>query len=231
MIYPRHIAVIPDWNRTWAQDKWFHKMVWHLEWEKKFVELAKYVFSSTPIEVFTIWWLSTENLKKRNPDELEYLFELYKQSWDDLYAFLKENKVNFKWVGSEVWLPDHLITYLRNKESELKFDTNRYNIICVNYGGRDEIVRWVNKLISSWKKDIVEKDLEECLDFAWLPNVELVVRSKWDMSKRLSWFMLWWIWYAELYFTAKKFPDVNSEELENALKWFDSVSDKRNFWK
>ncbi|MFZ5341246.1 MAG: undecaprenyl diphosphate synthase family protein [Patescibacteria group bacterium] len=51
------------------------------------------------------------------------------------------------------------------------------------------------------------------------------------MSRRLSGFMLWWIGYAELYFTEKKFPDFKIPELDEALKWFDSISDKRNFGK
>lgn len=231
MIYPKHVALIPDWNRTWAKDKWIPQIIWHKEWFNRLLELSKYIFTNTPIKVFTAWWLSTENLKNRTQEELEYLFELYKLFPTDMYEFLYENKVNFKWIWSEVWLPDHLIDYLRNKEKELTFDTDRYNIMCINYGWRDEIIRWVNKCLNRWLTQVTEPEFSDMLDFAWLPNVDLVIRTKWDVSRRLSWFMLWNIWYAELYFSDLKCPDFSQEQLIKALDWFNSISDKRNFWK
>lgn len=231
MIYPKHVALIPDWNRTWAQEKQLPKMIWHMEWLKRVIELSKYIFSSTPVKVFSAWWLSTENLNSRTPEELEYLFDLYKQLPVEMYNFLKEQKVNFKWVWSEKWLPESLIKYLRNNEKEFSFDTDRYNIMCINYWWRDEIIRGVNKCLQHNIKEIDEEILTNHLDFAWLPNVDLMIRTKWDMSRRLSWFMLWNIWYAELYFSELKCPDFDTKEMIKALEWYDSISDKRNFGK
>ena len=53
MQYPKHVALIPDWNRTWARERWKMWIEWHLEWLKRCEELATYVFENTDIDVFT----------------------------------------------------------------------------------------------------------------------------------------------------------------------------------
>ena len=78
---------------------------------------------------------------------------------------------------------------------------------------------------------LTEDVLSSYMDFADLPPIELVVRTKANEAKRLSGFMLWWIGYAELYFTDVKFPDFDTHELQKALQWFDSIAQKRNFGK
>ena len=59
MQYPKHVALIPDWNRTWAKELWKTGLEWHLEWFQRCIELAMHIFEKTEIEVFTVWWLST----------------------------------------------------------------------------------------------------------------------------------------------------------------------------
>ncbi len=239
MIYPKHIAIIPDGNRTWAKEKWLPKLVWHTKWFENVVNITKYVFSNTPVKVLTVWGLSTENLKNRPQDELDYLFQIYKNWQNDLEDFLRENKINFKWVWSEKGLPKDLVDFFREKEKRLKFeDSDRWSIVAVNYWGRDEIVRGVNALLNDVKKlwpkffeEIDEDILSKYFDFADIPPVELVIRTKWKMAKRLSWFMLWWIGYAELYFTDKYFPDFWIEDLNKAIQWFNKIYEYRNFWK
>ena len=149
-----------------------------------------------------------------------------------MFEFLAEKKVNMRWIWNRNWLPQHLLDFLDNKHKELSFDTDQHLVLAINYGWRDELVRWVNKFISEnpWKQ-IDEQSLTNNLDLWDLPNVELVIRTKWNLAKRLSWFLLWWIWYAQLYFTDIKCPAFNSDELQKALEWFDNMADKRNFGK
>jgi len=238
MIYPKHIAFIPDGNRTWAKEKWLPKLVWHTKGFQNVIELTKYIFTNTPIKVVTVWWLSTENLKNRSQDELDYLYQIYKEWWNALDEFLEENKINFKRVWTDKGLPSDLVNFLREKEKKLKFDTDRYSIVAINYWWRDEILRWVNRLLEDIKKlspkffeEIDEEIFSKYLDFADIPPVDLVIRTKGDVARRLSWFMLWWIGYAELYFTKKKFPEFDIEELNKALQRFDNISSERNFGK
>ena len=65
------------------------------------MELAKYTFAETDVQSFTLWGLSTENLKNRSQTELMYLFELYKKTYDELADFCRERQVNFCRIGSE----------------------------------------------------------------------------------------------------------------------------------
>jgi len=230
MNYPKHVALIPDGNRTWAKEKWFMSFVWHLEWFNRATEITQYIFSNTPIEVFTIWGLSTENLTNRSEKELEYLFELYKKIPQDLFDFLKENKVNFKVIWNKDRLPQHLVDFLDIKEKELKVNSWKTLVLAINYGWQDELLRGIQKLCDN-KEKATKENLEKYLDFWWLPPVELVIRTKQKLAKRLSWFMLWWIGYAQLYFTDIYCPDFTVEEFNKAIKWYLSTAKTQNYGK
>ncbi len=239
MQYPKHIGIIPDWNRTWAQNQWLPKFAGHLEGFNKIVENTKYIFSNTDTKVLSVWWLSTENNKWRDWEELSYLYWLYKKIPSDLFSFLQEQRINFKRVWKLDWLPQSLIDFLYEKQKELSFDSDRYLVLAVNYWWRDEILRGVKYMLDDnsdvkceqLSKQCNEGFLSKYLDFYNLPNIELVIRTKWDYAKRLSWFMLWWIWYAELYFTKKLCPELDTNEINNALVWFDEIVSHRNFGK
>jgi len=228
--YPKHVAVIPDGNRTWAKEKGFPSFSWHLEWFNRVVDIGKYIFTQTPIQVYTVWWLSTENLKNRSKEELDYLFELYKKIPTDLFDLLEKEKVNFLVAWNPKGLPEHLLNFLNEKKRKLSFDTNRYMILAINYGWQDEILRWIKKLLDN-NETPTKENLEKYMDFWNLPYVDLVIRTKQRLAQRLSWFMLWWIWYAQLYFTEKYFPEFTVEEFKKALQWYDSTVNTQNYWK
>jgi len=228
--YPQHIAIIPDGNRTWAKEKWFISFAGHLEWFNKIVELWEYIFEQTPIKVLTAWWLSTENLKNRSKEELEYLFKLYEKIWTDMFDILKKNKVNFRVAWNISQLPQHLQDFLNKKIKELSFDTDKYIFLALNYGWQDEILRAMEKMCKNNDKPSKE-NLEKYMDFWNVPPVELVIRTKQQQAKRLSGFMLWWIGYAQLYFTDIFFPDFNVEELKKAINWYSQTVKTQNFGK
>ena len=117
------------------------------------------------------------------------------------------------------------------KELEFKFsDSPKTFVLAVNYWWQDEILRAVNKLSNSWEK-VNKENLEKYMDFGWLPTVDLVIRTKQKLAKRLSGFMLWWIWYAQLYFTDLYCPQFTVEEFDKAIKWWDDSLQSQNFWK
>ncbi len=234
MHYPTHVALIPDGNRTWAKEKNLDSLQGHLEGLQRGIELITYVFSHTPIKVFTSWGLSTENRAKRSQQELEYLFKLYEKIGNELDSLMEKQQINYKWIGSAEWLPDHLVSYLRHQEKRHTYPkSEKYSVTAINYGGRDEIVRAVQKIIKKniQAKDVTQELISQHSDLAWLPPVDLVIRTKWDMAQRTSWFLSWRIGYAELYFSKLKCPDFTVEKFEEALQWFDTISAYRNFWK
>jgi len=231
MQYPKHVALIPDGNRTWARECWKEGIQWYLEWLNRVIELAKYIFKDTSIDVFTVWWLSTENLKNRMKSELDYLFKLYEKITIDLYDTFRSLSVNFHVAWDISQLPANLANFLREKEKEFIFpNSSKCCVLAVNYGGQDEILRAVKKMNISWE-DVSKENLEKYMDFAWLPTVDLVIRTKQKLAKRLSGFMLWWIGYAQLYFTDLYCPDFTVDEFEKALSRWRETVDTQNYGK
>ena len=231
MQYPKHVALIPDWNRTWAKERWKMWIEWHLEWLKRCEELATYIFENTDIDVFTVWGLSTENLKNRTWDELNYLFGLYNRIGEDLYDVFRKNHVNFRVVWNMAELPEKSVNFFNEKMEEFKYpDSKKTFVMAINYWWQDEILRAVKKLDDSWD-EVNKENLEKYMDFGWLPTVDLVIRTKQKLAKRLSWFMLRWIGYAQLYFTDLYCPEFTVDEFEKAItRWRDSL-ESQNFWK
>lgn len=225
------MALIPDWNRTWAKELWKTSFEWHLEWFQRCIELAIHIFKNTSTDVFTLRWLSTENLKNRTKLELNYLFDLYKRITENLYDMMRENHVNFHFAGDKTQLPTHLVDFVNEKEAEFKFpDSKKTFVLAVNYWWQDEILRAIKKLNDSWD-EINKENLEKYMDFWWLPTVDLVIRTKQKLAKRLSGFMLWWIWYAQLYFTDLYCPQFTVDEYNKAIEWWNSSLGSQNFWK
>ena len=195
------------------------------------IKLAQYVYTQTDIEVFTLWGLSTENLTNRSQQELDYLFDLYKQITESLYDLFHEQGVNFRVAGDMNGLSHDLVDFLIEKQREFNYpESKKTFVLAVNYGGQDEILRAMKKLVASG--DVISKEnLEKYLDFWGLPPVELVIRTKQQLAKRLSGFMLWWIGYAQLYFTDLYCPDFTVKELQKALDWYEQSLESQNFGK
>lgn len=233
MQYPKHVAIIPDGNRTRAKanDKTVAES-YMISYEKA-VELIIHTFTHTDVEVFTLRGLSTENAKKRPKEEFDFLMTMYKIVEEDLDEFMKEHKINFKAIWDLSGITEDFKDYLLAKEERNTYDTNRYFVFAINYWGRDEIVRWIQKLAKE-KKDltwVTEEDISKNLDLWGLPPIELVIRTKWDQAQRTSGFMSRWIGYAELYFTNKKCPEFDVEQYKKALTWFNEMADLRNYGK
>ena len=229
MNYPKHIAIIPDGNRTWAKANGVSVFEWYLTSVETTINIAEYIFGQTPIDIFTGWWMSTENLKKRPDEETKYLFELYKICGEALDEVLTKYKVNFKWIWNPAWISSDFLDYLTKKTIEFNFpDSPKTMIFAINYSGRDEILRGVQTAIKMGK-EITEEALSQHMDLAGIPPVDLVLRTKWDTSRRLSGFMLWWIGYAELFFTPTLYPALTTNEVADSIKRFDSISNVRNF--
>lgn len=233
MQYPKHVAIVPDGNRTRAKEN--DKTVaeaYMISYEKA-VELIVHTFTETDIKVFTLRWLSTENAKKRPKEEFDFLMTMYKIVEEDLDGFMKEHKINFKPIGDLSGITDDFREYLLAKQERNTYDSDRYFIFAINYWGRNEIVRGIQKLAEE-KKDltsITEEDISQSLDLWNIPPIELVIRTKGDQAQRTSGFMSRWIGYAELYFTAKKCPEFTVPEFKKALEWFNEMADLRNYGK
>lgn len=190
------------------------------------------MFTTTETKVVTGRFLSTENLQKRSEAELDFIFSIYKTIGNDLDEFLAEHHINFKRIGNPIGIPDDFKAFLDNKQKNFSFpDSEKYAVFALNYGGRDEIVRGINRILEEKKQitTISEEELSKHMDLGTLPPVEMVIRTKGDEAQRTSGFMSRWIGYAELYFSPKTYPDFTSTDLDESLKRFDSIANKRNY--
>lgn len=131
------------------------------------------------------------------------------------------------------WLPQDFLDYMKGMVERFTFDTDRYLIFAINYGGRDEIIRGIKSYIQDGNNisDLDEDKLSGHMDLWAYDPVELVIRTKWETSSRISGFMSWWIWYAELYFTSKLFQELEDIDLQTALERYDKIYTFRNFGK
>ncbi len=235
MHYPRHIGIIPDGNRTRAKEHDFPTVAGHKQWSDNVSVLARYIFEHTEIDVMTIRWLSTENMAERSSDELSFLFELCQMAVERMIPLMEEHHISFRRAGSHVGMPDDLRDYLVQTQEKYRYETDKTIVLAFNYGGRDEILRAIQKVASQTDiqtlQTIDAETLSDAMDFGWLPVVDLVVRTKGWYASRISWFMLWWIGYAELYFTDKYFPEFDVAALQEALVWYDQRWEQRNFGK
>jgi undecaprenyl diphosphate synthase len=233
MYYPKHVAIIPDGNRTRAKEN--NVSIPEAYWisYQKGVDLLEYTFDHTDVQVFTLRGLSTENTAKRPQEEYDFLMNMYKQVDSKLDEILERNQINFKWIGNPAGVTDGFKNYLNEKSKKFNYPTNKRFVFAVNYGGRDEITRGIQKLAQEGKDltKITEEDITTALDLGNIPPIELVIRTKGDQAQRTSGFMSWWIGYAELFFTAKRCPELDIPLYQEALTWFDQMAEKRNFGK
>jgi undecaprenyl diphosphate synthase len=180
MEYPKHVAIIPDGNRTRAKANNKTVAEAYMTSYEKAIELIVHTFTETDVKVFTLRGLSTENAKKRPKEEFDFLMTMYKIVEEDLDGFLKEHKVNFKVIGDLEGITDEFREYLIAKEQRNTYNSDRYFVFAINYGGRDEIVRGIKTLAKEGKDltMITENDITQSLDLGNIPPIELIIRTK-----------------------------------------------------
>jgi undecaprenyl diphosphate synthase len=233
MTTPKHVALIPDGNRTRAKEnnKWIEE-AYRISYQRG-VDIINYTFTNTDVKVFTLRGLSTENANKRPPEELDFLMNMYKQVDSSLDKILEKNEVNFKRIWNPNGISEGFKNYLEEKSKKMKFNTDKYFVFGINYWWRDEIIRAIQKTAEQNKDltKITEEELSSNLDLWNIPPVELVIRTKWDMAHRTSGFMSRRIGYAELHFTELKCPEFSTKDYQSALNRFKQIAEQRNFWK
>jgi undecaprenyl diphosphate synthase len=223
---PKHVAIIPDGNRRWAKKRGIpislvYKISGDYQRAKKKAEEAK----KLGIKCLSIWAFSTENWK-RDEKEIKSTFETINNFLDLMIKNVKDDKIGFRWIGRSDRIPKNTLKKLIELEAKTKKYRTFTLVLGIDYGGRDELIRSINKAIQN-KKTINEKSFQNFLDTKNLPDPDLIIRT--GGEKRLSGLMPFQATYAELYFTDKFFPEFEIEDLKKAVKDFENR--KRNFGK
>jgi undecaprenyl diphosphate synthase len=152
------------------------------------------------VKYLSVWGFSTENWK-RDKKERDALFDIILK---DIQSFRKDeekNKIRMIHYGRKDRIPEALRKEIEMLEKETGKNTKITLILCIDYGGRDEIVRAVNKILKSGKKEVNEKEFSEYLDTKGIREPDLVIRTAGEL--RTSGFMPFQSAYAELYFVKK----------------------------
>jgi undecaprenyl diphosphate synthase len=222
---PAHIGIIMDGNGRWATQRGFRRTRGHREG----VEAAKRVVLEAirqGISVVSLYAFSTENWR-RAEEEVSFIMGLVARNLRSQYDFYRENRVRVCHSGNLDALPRAVQNEIDAVVSETSgFDTITVNL-AVNYGGRDEVIRAVNRWMEERKSDqsCDEELIRSHLDHPDFPDPDLIIRT--GGEKRISNFMLWECAYAELYFSDRLWPDWDAEDLQTAIDDFQAR--KRNY--
>ena len=215
----KHIAIIMDGNGRWAKKQGFLKrVIGHEEGAKRVREITIHA-SNLGVKYLTLYAFSTENWK-RSDTEVGFLMKLMDRYLKNELSLFLENNVKFETIGDLSKLPKTLnetISY--TKEKTAHFD-GLTQVLAVNYGSKDEIIRAVNKAVSL-KKEISEDDFDKLLDTKNTLPVDILIRTGGD--KRLSNYLLWQVAYSELFFTNTLWPDFTKDKLNEIICEFNKI--------
>lgn len=210
-----HLAIIMDGNGRWAEQKNRSRTKGHEAGAKNVRTITEYI-AKTDIKFLTLYAFSTENWNrpKKEVNSLMKLLELYLKK--ERKTFIK-NGIRFRYIGDISIFNDNLKKELKNSEDLTKDCKNLTQILALNYGFKDEIVRVVNNLVKN-KKEINENTISSSLDSSFAGDVDLLIRTGGEV--RLSNFLLWQSAYAELCFTSTLWPEFSCNELENIIQTY-----------
>ncbi|MDO8508846.1 MAG: polyprenyl diphosphate synthase [Nanoarchaeota archaeon] len=215
-LIPKHVAIIPDGNRRWAKFRGLEPQFGHYR-AGSYSNIESLLKKAKDIGVgyVSIWGFSTENWK-RSDGERKAIFDLLAGGVERFIKFAHENKMRFRHIGRKDRLPSDLLKKLNRLEKETEKYKEFNVLLCLDYGGRDELLRAVNNILKEKINKIDEKDFLKYLDTKDIPDPDLIIRTSGE--NRLSGFMPFQSVYAELYFSEVYFPDFGVKELSEAIR-------------
>lgn len=218
MSVPNHIAIILDGNGRWAKSKGMPRNYGHVQGSKN-VETVCAAAYDLGVKYLTVYAFSTENWN-RPKDEVDALMKLLHNYMKTCLKTVAKNNMRVRVLGDKMGLaPD-----IRKRIAELEEATKDYDglnfQIALNYGGQDEIVRAVRKVMADTQKGLQPEDMTiekfaDYLDTKGIPEPDLMIRTSGE--QRISNFLIWQLAYTELYFTPVPWPAFGKKELEEAI--------------
>ncbi len=209
---PCHVGIIMDGNGRWAKERGLNRSKGHEAGYKTLKTTAKYILDSG-VKVLSVFAFSTENFN-RPKEEVDFLMNLFIKGFKKDTTFFNKENIKVVFSGRKEPLKKDVIEAMEYLSKSTKNNTKGILNICLNYGGRSEIVDAVNHIIKDNLKEVDEEVINSYL-YNKLPDIDLLIRTSGEV--RISNFMLWQLSYAELYFPKCYFPDFNQEEFDKAL--------------
>ena len=216
-LLPRHIAIILDGNGRWAKRRGLPRTAGHAAGAETFRRIATYC-KDIGIDYLTVYAFSTENWK-RPREEVDAIMGLLGKYLREAVDTMERDHIRLKILGD----PEILPKSLRDRIDETADISTHYEgfqaNVCLNYGGRDEIVRAALRFAEDYKAGkaatLTEESFSNYMFSAGIPDPDLIIRPGGEM--RLSNFLMWESAYSELIFTDVLWPDFTSGDIDAAI--------------
>ena len=219
---PVHIAIIMDGNGRWAKKRFLPRKFGHKAGADTLENITK-AADKLGVKHLTVYAFSTENWK-RTEEEVKGIMDLLRSYLDRYIAKADKENIKIDIIGEKSRLDADIQEKIKKIES-LSADKPGLNLhIALNYGGRDDILRGVQKIAKKVEAgelkadDITEEMISESLDTGFYPDPELVIRTSGE--ERISNFLLWQIAYSEFVFNKKLWPDYTEEDLYEDICYY-----------
>ena len=222
-VLPRHIAVIMDGNGRWAKQRGLPRTEGHKKGAEVFRQICQYA-ADIGIEYLSFYAFSTENWK-RSAQEVDAIMDLLRHYLNEMEEREQENeegRYRIRFLGAREGMPADIAYLMDEVEARSKDKTRMFVNLCVNYGGRDEIVHAARALAKQAQSgelspdDITEQSISDLLYTAGQPDPDLVIRPSGEY--RLSNFLIWQSAYAEFYYDNVLWPDFTPADFDRAIE-------------
>ena len=215
---PRHIAIILDGNGRWAKKRGLPRTAGHAAGSENFRRIATYC-KDIGVEYLTVYAFSTENWK-RPEEEVRTIMKLLERYLNEAISTMERDHIRMKVFGDVSALSPKLQKLVKKTdEISSRYQGFQANI-CLNYGGRDEIVSAARRYARDYAEgrateELTEEQFGNYLYSAGISDPDLLIRP--GGEQRISNFLLWQCAYSEFYFTDVLWPDFTSAELDKAI--------------
>ena len=226
---PEHVAIIMDGNGRWATKKGFPRSFGHNKGVSVLKEIIK-VSKNINCKILTVYAFSTENWT-RPSKEIDFLINLFEEVLKKEISEIHQESIKINFIGDLSPFPRALKSIINSSEALTKDNKNFTLNICINYGGRQEIVKAAKKIaIKTSSGELKPSEINEQLFISELAthgykDPELLIRTSGE--KRISNFLLWQLAYSEIYITDVLWPDFTEIEFLKAI--IDYQSRNRRF--
>ena len=216
---PRHIAIIMDGNGRWAKKRGLPRTAGHAAGSETFRRIATYC-KNLGVEYLTVYAFSTENWK-RSADEVQAIMALFETYLHEAIDEMERDHIRLRILGELDPISPRLRALIARTDEISTHYTGFQANICINYGGRDEIIHAARRFAADCAKGLKKpEELTETVFASYLytdglPDPDLIIRPSGEI--RTSNFLLWQSAYSEYYFTDVLWPDFTETELDKAI--------------
>ena len=218
---PKHVSIIMDGNGRWAKARHLPRSLGHRAGSKAVKKAVEYCIEHA-IPVLSLFAFGIENRLNRPTDEVNFLLNLFLESFRKNTAELHKQNIRIEVVGDRSQLDETLRKHVEHAEQLTCNNTRLHLILAVDYSGRWDITQAVQHLVADGlsPEAINESCIQQYLCFNQVPPPDLLIRTSGE--QRLSNFMLWQMAYTEFFFTDVLWPDFDKATFQTAIDAYQS---------